>query len=295
MKLKPWTIVYQAISIYRSNFRQFFTLSLYATTWFIIANLTWFIFAAAIIVVSLFGLIALTYVPQFLSEFNNVSILFGSVASVVVLLALSIYSSAQGLRQEAIIGNIAYQYIIGQPISIETAFKHNRQYLWRFWLAQFLINIPVYAIESFSSSKGILIVILGTLLSTWIAGESLLAPLFISVNGCNAREALRMSKQRSRPYMLQIFLILLSTSVLAIPLGLLGFSPAIFVWFSEWQDRADSMPNFESISHLIQSLGLSIILITMLGSILIPLLQSIEAVIYTQIIPAPTRRSPNNI
>ena len=285
MKLKPWTIIHQAISIYRSNFRQFFTLSLYATTWFIIANLTWFLFIAAIISIPLFGLIILTYVPQSLSGLNNVSILFGAVVSVLALLALSIYSSAQGLLQEAIIGNMAYQYIIGQPILIKTAFQQNRRYLWQFWLAQFFINIPLYAIELLSNSTGILIVILGILLSIWIAGKSFLANIFITVNGCTVREALRMSKQQSKPHMLQIFLILLSTSVLAIPLGLLGFSPAIFVWFSEWQNQTDSMPNFEPISHLIQSLGLSIILITMLGSLIAPLLQSIKAVIYTQIIP----------
>lgn len=292
MKLKPWTIVHQAISIYRANFRQFFTLSLYATTWFIISNLTWLLFVASIIAAPLYGLIILTYVPQSSFIFNNLSMLF---VLVILVLALSIYSSAKGLLQESIIGNIAYHYIIGQPILIKTAVQQNRRYLWRFWLAQFFINIPVYAIESFSASKGTLLIIIGTLLATWIAGQSLLASLFISVNGCTAREALRMSKQQSKPYMVEIFLILIATSVLAIPLGLLGFSPAIFVWFSEWQDRTDSMPNFESIPHLIQSLGLSIVLITILSSLIIPLLQSIEAVIYTQIIVAPTRRSPNNI
>jgi hypothetical protein len=286
MKLKPWTIIHQAISIYRANFRQLFTLSLYATTWFIIANLTWFLFVAAIITVPFFGLIISTSAPQSSLPLNNLSILFGLA---ILVLALSIYSSAKGLLQEATIGNIAHQYIIGQPILTTTAFQHNRRHLWQFWLAQFFINIPLYAIESFSASKGILIVIIGTLLSIWIAGESLLVTLFISINGCTAREALRMSKQQSKPYMVQIFLILLSTSVLAIPLGLLGFSPAIFVWFREWQNQTDSMLNFEPISHLIQSLGLSIILITMLGSLIAPLLQSIKAAIYTQIIPSPTR------
>ncbi len=295
MKHKPWIVVHQAISIYRANFRQLFTLSLYATTWFIIANLTWLLFVASLIAAPFFGVIISTYAPQPSLLINNSSILFALIILVLALLALSIYSSSKGLLQEAIIGNIAYQYIIGQPISTKTAFHQNRQHLWQFWLAQFLINIPLYAIESFSASKGILLVILGTSLSTWIAGESLLATLFISVNGCTVREALRMSKQQSKPYMLQIFLILLSTIVIAVPLGLLGFSPAIFVWLSEWQNQPDSMLNLESISHLIQSLGLSIILITMLGSLTAPLLQSIKAVIYTQIIPYPTQRSPNNI
>jgi hypothetical protein len=249
MKLKPWTIIHQAISIYRANFRQFFTLSLYATIWFIIANLTWFLFVAAIIAVPLFGLVILTYAPQLSLGPNDSSILIGVVISVLVLLVLSIYSSAKGLLQEAIIGNIAYQYIVGQPTLTKTAFQQNRRYLWQFWLAQFLINIPLYVIDSFSTSKGILIVVMGILLSTWIAGKSFLANIFISVNGCTASEALRISNRQSSPHRMQIFLILLSTIVLAIPLELLGFSPAIFVWFREWQNQTDSMLNIEPISY----------------------------------------------
>ncbi|MCW5315480.1 hypothetical protein GTQ43_17185 [Nostoc sp. KVJ3] len=279
--LAPWSIIHQAMTLYRVNFIQYFQIALASTIWFLVCNLLWFILViAAVLFVYSFALI--TLVPQSQNFATSISLPIAAIL-LIVMLALGIFASAKGLSQQALIGLLAYQTLIGVSEMLVVNNQRIRHQFWQFWLADIYINCILYSLSIVTSKWGGWLILLSILLRVWLEARWFLSNLVIAVEQCNVRQSLRISKQQSAPYIIQIGFILVATWLLTMPLYLLGFSPAIAVWLAEWQHSEMSLLALNPLIHLLQGLGLSIIFATLLHTLTIPLWQLVKAVLYREL------------
>ncbi|MBD2512866.1 hypothetical protein H6G91_37795 [Nostoc muscorum FACHB-395] len=279
--LAPWSIIHQAMTLYRVNFIQYFRIALTSTIWFLVSNLLWFILViAAVLFVYSFALI--TLVPQSQNFATSISLPIAAIL-LIVMLDLGIFASAKGLSQQALIGLLAYQTLIGVSEMLVVNNQRIRHQFWQFWLADIYINCILYSLSIVTSKWGGWLILLSVLLRVWLEARWFLSNLVIAVEQCNVRQSLRISKQQSAPYIIQIGFILVTTWLLTMPLYLLGFSPAIAVWLAEWQHSEMSLLALNPLIHLLQGLGLSIIFATLLHTLTIPLWQSVKAVLYREL------------
>ncbi|MEH1833247.1 MAG: hypothetical protein V7L29_14520 [Nostoc sp.] len=283
----PWSIIRQAIAIYRANFPLFLKMALYCTAWFLAAYLPWLFLVSVLLALSVAPYVFLASPSVFAALFSHLpSEILGSVliAAVVILmigLGLSPFTSAKGLLRQTLISQVAYQTLRGQPETILANLRHLRSRFWQFWLAEVYINGVLTAIGHLTSRLGEWLVLgLSIAINIWFTAQWFLVNLVIAIEDCNVRQALRISRERSKPHMLTICCTLFGTGVLTVPLYLLAFSPAIAVWLAEKQDLFPTLLNAESLLHLILALGLSIILTVLFHTLAIPLWQSIKALLY---------------
>lgn len=281
----PWSIIHQGITIYRANFPIFFKMSLYCNAWFLAANLPWLFLVGMLFVLYIF----LTSPAVFTALFSYLPsgmlghVLIATLVILIISLCLSPFTSAKGLLRQALIGQVAYQILVEQSETLQVNLHRLRPRLWQFWLAEVYINGVISAVEPMASRLGEWVVFA---LNIWLMAQWFLANFVIAVEDCNVTKSLRISRDLSKPHMLNICCILIGTWVLTLPLYLLAFSPAIAVWLVEKQNLAPAQLNTESLFHLMLALGLSIILATLFHTLTIPLWQSIKAVLYYNLRPS---------
>lgn len=279
--LAPWSIIHQAMTLYRANFIQYFQIALASSIWFLVCNLLWFILGiAGVLLMHPFALTIL--VLQFPNFATSLSLPIAGTL-LIVMLVLGIFASAKGLSQQALIGLLAYQALIGLPEMLVVNTQRIRHKFWQFWLADIYINCSFSALSIVTSKWGGWLILLSILLRVWLEARWFLLNLVIAVEQCNVRQSLRISKQQSAPDIIQIGFILVATWLLTMPLYLLAFSPAIAVWLTEWQHSEMSPLAVNPLVHLLQGLGLSIIFATLLHTLTIPLWQSVKAVLYREL------------
>jgi hypothetical protein len=279
----PSKIIYQAIALYRGNFTLFFLLSLRSTLWAFIS-----VASLATIVVSLFlqepivGLLAQLSIK--IPEYSQYSLIF-IIISTVLSIALCIFASAQVQLKTALIGLLAYQSLTGQHKSLTPITEVIRMRFWHFWMAEIYIGIILGAVNRLIDrwiSDPIWSSLIELLTYTLITGQYFLTSMLISVDLDTARQAWKGSKKQFESYPIEICATLILTWLMTVPLYLLAFSPAIAVLMAEWSNfEGDLTQIFTSGFHLLQALGLSIVLATALHALVIPLWQSIKAVLYS--------------
>ncbi|MHC5823036.1 MAG: hypothetical protein ACYT04_46195, partial [Nostoc sp.] len=87
--LAPWSIIHQAMTLYRANLIQYFRIALTSTIWFVVSNLLWFILViAAVFFVYPFALV--TLVPQSQNFATSISLPIAAIL-LIVMLALGIF------------------------------------------------------------------------------------------------------------------------------------------------------------------------------------------------------------
>ena len=278
----PWSIIHQAIAIYRANFPLFLKMALYCNAWFLAASLPWLFVLLALSVASYVFFASPSVFSHLPSEILR-PVLIATVVILMISLCLSPFTSAKGLLRQTLISQVAYQILIGQPETIRANLRHLRSRFWQFWLAEVYINGVLTAIGHLTSRLGEQLVLgewlvlgLSIAINIWFTAQWFLVNLVIAIEDCNVRHALRICRERSKPHMLTICCTLFGTGVLTVPLYLLAFSPAITVWLAE----KPTLLNAESLLHLILALGLSIILTFLFHTLAIPLWQSIKALLY---------------
>lgn len=271
-----WSIIRQAIAIYRANFPLFLKMALCCNAWFLASYLPWLFLVSVLLALSVASYVFLASPSVFAALFSHLpsAVLIAAVVILMISLCLSPFTSAKGLLRETLISQVAYQILIGQPETIRANLRHLRSRFWQFWLAEVYINGVLTAIGHLTSRLSEQLVLgewlvlgLSIAINIWVIAQWFLVNLVIAIEDCNVRQALRISRERSKPHMLTICCTLFSTGVLTVPLYLLAFSPAIAVWLAEKQ-------NFPL------ALGLSIILTVLSHTLAIPLWQSIKALLY---------------
>ncbi|NJR52040.1 MAG: hypothetical protein HC780_23175 [Leptolyngbyaceae cyanobacterium CSU_1_3] len=272
----PWSILYQSVSLYRANFGLFFRLALYSNGWFLASNLAWFT-ALAILLASPFALlIFLAHV----SGGQGWLVLAIAVVFVIAMFGLSIFTSAKGLLRQALIGQIAYHTLIGQPEPVQVIFRRMRPRMWQFWLVEAAINATLACVGGITGKFEGGWILLGIALQIFVLAQRFLADFIIAVESCNAGPALRRSQEQCNSLLLPISGMLAIVWLFIVPLYLLAFLPAIAVWQLEWQTPETALFTRDSVVHLIQAIGISIVLCTLFQTLTIPFWQSIKASLY---------------
>jgi hypothetical protein len=276
---KPWSIINQSILIYRTNFRLFLRLTLHSTAWFLVSNLLW-VAGLGLFLVSPFALFI------FFSQSSGMQL--GHLLAIAILLliaisGLSIFTSAKGYLYQALIGKVAYQILSGQPETVQVDVRDMRGRMWQFWYSAVSINSGVLLVNNITAKFEGGWMLLGITLQVLVAAQWFLSDLIIAVERCNVGTSLRRSRAQTKSYFLQVGFILVIIWLLIAPLYLLSFSPAIAVWQLEWQTPEATLSTGEPILHLIQALGFSLILFTLIQTFTIPLWQSTKASLYQAI------------
>ncbi|MEH2323707.1 MAG: hypothetical protein V7K32_09065 [Nostoc sp.] len=279
--LAPWSIIHQGMTLYRANFIQYFQIALASSIWFLVCNLLWFILLITALLL-IYPFAFMTLVPQSQNFASSISLPIAGIL-LIIMLALGIFAWAKGLSQQSLIGLLAYQALIGQPEMLVVNTQRIRHQIWQFWLADIYINFILYSLSIVTSKWGGWLILLSILLRVWLEARWFLSNLLIAVEQCNIRQSLRISKQQSASYIIQIGFILVATWFLTMPLYILAFSPAIAVWLAEWQHSELSLLALNPLIHLLQGLGLSIIFAILLHTLTIPLWQSVKAVLYREL------------
>lgn len=279
----PSKIIYQAISLYRGNFIQFFSLSLRSAVWAFV-SVTSFL----IIIVCLF---LQAPVFEFLAQLSiqipeEARYAAVWIVSIFLTLVLFVFASAQVHLKTALIGRLAYQCLIQEPESLAPISDLVKMRFWHFWMAEIYIGI-IFAAVNRGINKWIpdpiWSMLIETLASTFIAGQYFLTSMLISVDLYTARQAWKNSEKQFGAYPIEISAILILTWLMTMPLYLLAFSPVITIAISEWNSSSEAgglAQMFASATHIVQALALSSVLATVLHALVVPLWQSIKAVLY---------------
>jgi hypothetical protein len=159
-----------------------------------------------------------------------------------------------------------------------------RTRFWHFWLAEIYISIVTGGVNRLidrfipDSNWSLLIQILAGIT---ITGQYFLTSMLIAVDRHTVRQALKDSRKQFEAYLVEICGIIIIAWLMTVPLYLLAFSPAIFFGMAEWNNsNSENADMFASLVRVIQSVGISIVLATAIHALIVPLWQSIKAVLY---------------
>jgi hypothetical protein len=278
----PSKIIYQAIALYRGNFIQFFWLSLRSAMWAFVAVASFVISIAGLFSWPIFEFTAPPSPP--ISE--DARYLVVLIVSVILTFVLFVFASAQVELKTALIGRLAYQHLIAQPESLAPIADVVKARFWHFWMAEVYIGVILTAMNRLIDRwvpDAIWSILLETFIYILISGQYFLTSMLISVDLDTARQAWRNSKKQFDAYPIEICAVLVFTWLMTLPLYLLALAPVIAIVNAEWNsfaETADFAQMFTAITHIVQAGGLSIVLTMILHALIIPLWQSIKAVLY---------------
>jgi hypothetical protein len=282
MKLEPWKIIHEAISIYRHNFRHFLGLSLRANGWLLVPYLALLVTMGGLcyfLVLLPFSFFMLT---TWISPEYSGYTLMAIIVAIILTIAFLFFASAQGKLAEAVIGQSAHQYLIGKPATRAELVAELSPQRWQFWWAQFRIDAWLSFIAAIMTRfDGWIFELLGIGLQCWVITTSFLSSILISEAGYQSRRALRMSNKIVMPHYFPVFGTWLLMAFLTSALYLLAWSPAIALLAINAQNLPDALLNSDLGINFARSLGLSILLVAGVNVLTMPLWQSLKAVLYS--------------
>jgi hypothetical protein len=273
--LSVGNVINAAVSIYKSNFRDFFSLALRSVGW---------------IVLAIVGLIPVFVVALVI---NNVGL---TVLAVVVWLGLFVFCLAKSMTSRGVVARMAYQQLINQTETLASASSQLANSHWKFlrlalWL--FLVLWVMFGVSLVASSAivgiGAAIVtgiqnILGYILAGifFIAGVVALfwiflrfysylfvAELPVAVERSGGLDAIIRSWRLSAPFSSRILMIILVAFLVVFPLSIIASIPGF---------AGIGQPPTSSIYLISQ--GLNLVLSLLLELFVMPFWQVIKSVVY---------------
>ncbi|MFM2305156.1 MAG: hypothetical protein RLZZ135_2569 [Cyanobacteriota bacterium] len=291
--LSVGNIITTAVTLYKSNFRRYFQVSLRATGW---------------VLASVLSAIGFTVIAALLYGLIKNSSLFISIPLCLVWLVFVAYCVAKSSTNRAVISRLAYQESIDRPETISAATQQLQPRTWAFLRLDFLIVLYVclILIVSYIALALILggIVLLGSLLKLspgptlyfivglvtiglffgwiillmryyagWFIAE---LPLAIESRG-SASISLRRSRALSKAFTGRIVLILTIAVGVTLPITLFGSLPSFFGQIAIDPRISPNSPN-QTVGFILIGVGF---LLNIVGNLfVIPFWQVIKAVIY---------------
>lgn len=274
--LSVGNVINAAVSLYKSNFRDFFSLALRSVGWILLAFV-------GIIPVILVGLVV-----------NNAGV---TVLAGVAWLGLFLFCLAKSMNSRGVVARMAYQQLINQPESLSSASSQLANSHWKFlslvlWLFLFMSGVGILAYMALGALAGLgifiatqlpnvvgyilaaIFVIAGIVAFFWIFlrfySAWFVSELPIAVERCaGGLDALGRSRQLSTPFSSRILMILLVAFLIVFPLSILA-----------------SIPGFATIGQpptstvYIISQALNLVLSMLLELFLMPFWQVIKSVVY---------------
>jgi hypothetical protein len=274
----PWRIIYPAFLTYRNNFPLFLRLATQCAGCFFISN-------------CLFGLGYVTAVLGFLTA--AIAYVFKSnqawhssgitlIIALVILYLCSIVSAKNSLNK-GLMGLVAYQILTGRSENLRVSLYQIKPRIWQFWLLEAFINTAISIMARITDRLESGWILLGLALQFFVTAQYFVSDIIIAVENCNVISAVHRSHRLSKYYLLPMSAVLVMTWIILIPLYLLTLIPIIFVWQSEWQVPESAISRGASILHLLQALGVSILLFTLVQILVIPLWQLVKASLYKEL------------
>jgi hypothetical protein len=274
--LSVGNVINAAVSLYKSNFRDFFSLSLRSVGWMVLA------------IVGLIPVILVAFAV------NNVGV---TVLAVVAWLGLFIFCLAKSMTSRGVVTRMAYQQLINQPESLLSASSELANSHWKFlslvlwlWLFLMLVFILSYLALALGVGIGVAVAInipnaIGYILTAifclagiaaffWIFlyfySSWFVAELPIAVERCaGGLDAIGRSRQLSSPFSSRILMIILVAFLIVIPLNIITSIPA---FASIGQPPTSAVYIISQIVNLVLSILLELFLM--------PFWQVIKSVVY---------------
>jgi hypothetical protein len=274
----PWRIIYPAFLTYRNNFPLFLKLAMQGAGCFFISNCL-FVLGYTVAVLGFFAAVV-TYFSK-----GNQPWHFSGITLIIslVILYLCSFVSAKNSLNKGLMGLAAYQILTGRSESLRVSFHQIRPRIWQFWLLEAFVNTAISIMARITDRLESGWIILGLILQFFVVVQYFVSDIIIAVENCNAISAIHRSHRFSKSYLLPMSAVLVVTWIILIPLYLLTLIPIIFVWQLEWQIPELALSRGASILHLLQALGVSILLFTLVQILVVPLWQLIKASLYREL------------
>jgi hypothetical protein len=275
--LSVGNVVNAAISLYKSNFRDYFAVSLRSVGWLVLA---------------IVGIIPIALLA---GAFNNIGL---TVLAVVVWLALLVFCLAKYATNRGIISRLAYQQLIHEPETVSSATMELANSHWKFlglilWLGLFYFAalMVTYLVLILSIGLGIflgtqmpnpigytlaaIIITAGVLGAIWLLmrfySYFFIAELPIAVeNAPGGLDSIGRSRQLSTPFISRILVIILIAFLITLPLNIVANVPSFAAI-----GQVNSNPTAYAALQIF-----STVLSLLLELFLVPFWQAIKSVIY---------------
>jgi hypothetical protein len=274
--LSVGNVVNAAISLYKSNFRDYFAVSLRSVGWLVLA---------------IIGVLPIVLIA---SVINNIGL---TVLAVIVWLAFFIFCLAKSAANRGIISRLAYQQLINQPETVASATLQLVNSHWKFlglilWLGLFLsglltlayliliilggigIAISMQMPGAIGYSLAAILIITGVVAAFWIVlrfySYWFIAELPLAVENCpGGLDAINRSRQLSAPFLSRILMIMLVAFLITLPLNVLTNVPGF---------AAIGQVNYSTAYITLQAISTALSLL--LELFLVPFWQAIKSVVY---------------
>jgi hypothetical protein len=274
--LSVGNVINAAVSLYKTNFRDFFSLALRSVGWMVLA---------------IVGLIPVALVA---AAINNAGV---TVLAIVAWLGLFIFCLAKSITSRGVVARMAYQQLINQPESLLSASSELANSHWKFlslvlWLFLFMIGVYILAAMASGALVGLgafiatqlpnpigsivaaILIIAGIVAFFWILlyfySSWFVAELPIAVERCSSGlDAIGRSRQLSSPFSSRILMIILVAVLIVIPLNIITTIPAL---------AGIGQPPTSAIYIISQFVNL--VLSILLELFLMPFWQVIKSVVY---------------
>jgi hypothetical protein len=274
--LSVGNVINAAVALYKSNFRDFFSLALRSVGWMLLA------------IVGLVPVVVVGFVA------NSIGV---AVLAFVVWLGLFIFCLAKSMTSRGVVARMAYQQLINQPESLSSASGELANSHWKFlglvlWLWLFLTGVLILSYLALVASVGLgvaiamsiqnplgyvlagIFFIAGVVAASWIFlrfySSWFVAELPISVERCaGGFDAIGRSRQLSAPFLSRILIIVLVAFLITLPLNAIA-----------------SVPGFAGVGQppasaaYIVSQAINLVLSLLLELFLMPFWQVIKSVVY---------------
>jgi hypothetical protein len=293
--LSVGNIITTATTLYKSNFRRYFQVSLRATAW--------------VLAIVLSG-IGLTVIAALLYGLINQSSLFISIPLSLGWIVFFAYCAAKANTDRAVIARLAYQESIDRPETVTVATEQLQPRTWAFLRLAFLLGLYMYLIFltsyfvlvllgvgfgllviyglklSASSTAGAIsigifaigiilgwIVIVMRYYAGWFIAE---LPLAIEPRG-SASISMRRSRELSKAFVNRITLILTIAFGITLPITLFGSLPSFFGQLAI-DPRISPNSSNQTFGFILIGVGF---LLSIIGDLFVmPFWQVIKAIIY---------------
>jgi hypothetical protein len=274
--LSVGNVINAAVSLYKSNFRDFFSLALRSVGWLVL------------------GLVGLIPVVLVAVAINNIGV---TVLAAVAWLGLFIFCLAKSMTSRGVVARMAYQQLINQPESLLSASSQLANSQWKFlslvlWLWLFLTGVFILSYMALAAGVGIgvaiamgiqnalgyilagIFFIVGIVAACWIFlrfySSWFVAELPISVERCaGGLDAISRSRQLSASSSSRILMIILVAFLITLPLSMIA-----------------SVPGFAGIGQpptsvaYLTSQAVNLVLSLLLELFIMPFWQVIKSVVY---------------
>jgi hypothetical protein len=274
--LSVGNVINAAVALYKSNFRDFFSLALRSVGW---------------VVLAIVGLVPVVLVGFFI---NNVGV---TILATVAWLGLFMFCLAKSMASRGVVARIAYQQLISQKETLASASSQLANSHWKFlglalWLWLFLTGVAILSYLALIVLGGVgvavgmsiqnplgdvlaaIFVIAGIVAFVWIFlrfySSWFVAELPIAVERCaGGLDAIGRSRQLSAPFSSRILMIVLVAFLITLPLSAVASIPGLAT--------IGQPPT--SAAYLI-SQGVNLALSLLLELFLMPFWQVIKSVVY---------------